>query len=135
MNTEHETRDADVGTLFLIAIIVFLAGALICLGVWVLLRSLQVRERARETAAPRSATATAFPSPQLEPQPGLELATVRAEEDARLHSYGWIEKDKGLVHIPIERAMDLIVARGLPDVGAGQTRLQLMQSRPSQDRQ
>ena len=30
----------------------------------------------------------------------------------RLASYGWVDRDKGLVHIPIERAIDLYLERG-----------------------
>ena len=28
----------------------------------------------------------------------------------RLHSYGWVDKQKGLVHIPIDKAIDQVVA-------------------------
>jgi topoisomerase IA-like protein len=31
-----------------------------------------------------------------------------------LESYGWVDKDKGVVRIPIEEAMRLIAERGLP---------------------
>src|SRR5208282_5249649 len=31
-----------------------------------------------------------------------------------LHSYGWVDEKAGTVRIPIERAMDLLVQRGLP---------------------
>jgi hypothetical protein len=31
----------------------------------------------------------------------------RAEKLRRLQSYGWVDQQKGLVHIPIERAMEL----------------------------
>jgi hypothetical protein len=42
------------------------------------------------------------------------LAEFRKTEDALLSSYGWVEKDKGLVRIPIDEAMRLVVERGLP---------------------
>jgi hypothetical protein len=42
------------------------------------------------------------------------MATRRAEEEAWFHSYGWLDKDAGLVRIPIDRAMSLIAERGLP---------------------
>jgi hypothetical protein len=38
------------------------------------------------------------------------LKTLREEADKALTSYGWIDKTKGLAHIPIERAMELTVA-------------------------
>jgi hypothetical protein len=38
------------------------------------------------------------------------LKTLREETDKALTTYGWIDKNKGLAHIPIERAMELTVA-------------------------
>jgi hypothetical protein len=61
------------------------------------------------------------------------LANLRAAEEADLDSYGWIDRNSGTVHIPIDRAMQLLLQRGLPDVGAGQTPLSLMQARPAEN--
>jgi len=36
------------------------------------------------------------------------------EEDQKLATYDWVDQDAGKVRIPIDRAMDLIVQRGLP---------------------
>ena len=38
------------------------------------------------------------------------LKTLREEADKSLTTYGWIDKTKGLAHIPIERAMEVTVA-------------------------
>ena len=38
------------------------------------------------------------------------LKTVREEADKALTSYGWIDKNKGVARVPIERAMELTVA-------------------------
>ncbi len=38
------------------------------------------------------------------------LKTLREEADKTLTTYGWIDKNKGLAHVPIERAMELTVA-------------------------
>jgi hypothetical protein len=35
-------------------------------------------------------------------------------EEKSLYSYGWVDEKAGIVRIPIERAMDLLVQRGLP---------------------
>jgi len=35
-------------------------------------------------------------------------------EEKALYTYGWVDEKAGTVHIPIERAMDLLVQRGLP---------------------
>ena len=38
------------------------------------------------------------------------LKTLREEADKALSTYGWIDKNKDVAHIPIERAMELTVA-------------------------
>ena len=55
-----------------------------------------------------------FPEPQLEIDERTELNKVRLYEEDRLSTYDYIDKDAGTVHIPIDRAMDLLVQRGLP---------------------
>ena len=37
-----------------------------------------------------------------------DLRSLRAREDGELHSYGYVDKTRGVVRIPIERAMDLL---------------------------
>jgi len=39
-----------------------------------------------------------------------KLKTAREEDAKALTTYGWIDKNKGAVRIPIERAMELTVA-------------------------
>jgi hypothetical protein len=55
-----------------------------------------------------------FPAPQLEVNERTELNDIRLREEDTLSTYGWVDKDAGKVHIPIDRAMDLLVERGLP---------------------
>jgi hypothetical protein len=57
---------------------------------------------------------SAFPSPKLEEDERGQLDDIRRNEDKTLYSYGWVDEKAGTVHIPIERAMDLLVQRGLP---------------------
>jgi hypothetical protein len=128
MNASHEQRDADVTSLFFLAIVLLLAVTLVCFGIGGLMHFLAKKQSSHEVA-PARPSAGAFPLPRLETQPAIELKKVRSTEEARLNSYGWIDRNVGSVHIPIERAIELIISRGLPEVGAGQTSLQLMRSR------
>ncbi len=41
-------------------------------------------------------------------------AVFRAQEHEVLTTYGWMDKNAGVVRIPIERAKDLLIERGLP---------------------
>lgn len=54
-----------------------------------------------------------FPAPQLETDERTELNDVRLREENILSTYGWVDQKSGVVHIPIDRAMDLLVERGL----------------------
>jgi hypothetical protein len=54
------------------------------------------------------------PGPQLQTNPAADLNRFRAEEEKRLHGYYWTDREKGLVHIPIEQAMKNLAASGIP---------------------
>jgi hypothetical protein len=55
-----------------------------------------------------------FPEPRLEDDERTELNSFRYAEEEKLNSYGWVDQNAGTVHIPIERAMELVAQRGLP---------------------
>jgi len=57
---------------------------------------------------------TAFPDPRLEEDERGQLNGIRTAEESALYSYGWVDQQAGTVRIPIDRAMDLLVERGLP---------------------
>lgn len=59
------------------------------------------------------------PAPLLQVDPRSDLAAFRNEESARLNSYGWVDRSKGVVHIPIARAMAEIVDKGIPGFPKG----------------
>lgn len=66
-----------------------------------------------EMAAP---PATSPPAPVLQPDPVADLHQMRAQEDQILQGYAWIDQRSSKVRIPIARAMQLLVQRGLPNV-------------------
>jgi len=37
------------------------------------------------------------------------LQALRAKQDAQLHAYGWVDQKNGIVQLPIDRAMELVV--------------------------
>ena len=58
------------------------------------------------------------PPPLLQTGPPLDLRTFRDQEDGILRSYGWVDKEKDVVRIPIEEAMRLVVSRGVGPLAA-----------------
>jgi len=56
-----------------------------------------------------------FPTPRLQTDDGnQDIADLHAREDILLGNYSWVDRSKGKVRIPIERAMELLAQRGLP---------------------
>ncbi|HUO33163.1 MAG TPA: hypothetical protein VMU80_28370 [Bryobacteraceae bacterium] len=54
------------------------------------------------------------PEPRLQPNPSRDMREMRATEDQMMNQYAWVDPDKGIVRIPVARAIDLTVQRGLP---------------------
>jgi hypothetical protein len=55
---------------------------------------------------------TPFAKPQLQTNDVKDLAKLQAEQRGRLGGYRWVDRDNGVIAIPIEEAMKRIVARG-----------------------
>lgn len=73
-----------------------------------------VKSGEKDTRRARMGDEKKFPQPRLEMNERTELGGFRAREEQLLHSYGWIDEKAGTVRIPIGRAMELTVQRGLP---------------------
>ena len=50
------------------------------------------------------------PEPRLQVTPVQDLASIRKTENETLNSYGWVDREKGMVRIPISRAMEIVAA-------------------------
>lgn len=61
------------------------------------------------------------PGPQLQVNAHEDLNDYIQEQQQTLDSYGWIDQSAGVVRIPIDRAMDLVLQKGLPARAAGAT--------------
>ena len=57
-----------------------------------------------------------FPPPNTPYDPKAYLAEFRARERKALTTYGWVDREKGIAHVPIDRALDILAERGLPKV-------------------
>jgi hypothetical protein len=54
------------------------------------------------------------PPPRLQSYPFQDIKSLRQEEERFLRGYGWVDESAGTVRIPIEHAMDMLAAQGLP---------------------
>ena len=63
---------------------------------------------------PPASPAARFPQPQLQANAAADQAKARAEEEELLNTYGWVDRQAGVVHLPIDRAMQMIAEHGVP---------------------
>jgi len=114
----YEKTDADAGDTYRAGLYILgtmMVTALVVVPMYRFLGRREAREQAPAAtvlkADPKAAPA-AFPR-LVTAEPAV-LAEFRAQEDAFLTSYGWVEKDKGVTRMPIEVAMKFVAERGLP---------------------
>jgi hypothetical protein len=127
-NNGYEHQDMGPGSIFYFLLALAVGIALSLVGLRGLYTYLDHREKAGQPAVNPLITnvpadtrhiasgypQTAFPSPKLEEDERGQLNGILLKEERTLYSYGWVDEKAGTIHIPIERAMDLIVERGLP---------------------
>jgi hypothetical protein len=101
-------------------IIIFGAGMVIAVAVSMLvtgwLTNFWRDERLAKEAPPSPVTIGSHlpPEPRLQVNAPLDLQHWRAQEDSILTNYDWVDRNNGIVRIPIDRAMELIARRGVP---------------------
>jgi hypothetical protein len=113
----HETSDVNVAAIFGFGAGLVALLAVVALTVWTFLAYLSVRADRREPPAPPLAAEKGEalpPEPRLQTNPREDLRQLRAAEDAMLNSYQWVDRNAGIVRIPIDEAIRLTLERGLP---------------------
>ena len=99
-------------------VVVILLCAVSMILVVVLFRGLekgayQRDEKAEAEAGLERPSDAPAPAPRLQVYPVAHWQGFQASERQRLASYGWMDRSSGAVHIPIERAMELVAERGV----------------------
>ena len=64
------------------------------------------------------------PEPRLQISPRDDWTAMIEREQAILNSFGWVDRSRGIVRIPVEREMESIAQRGFPATrpAGGQTK-------------
>jgi len=111
----HEVTDVPlagitrVATLSLVIVGIIMAAIY---GMWGIYAS---RLRQQDTPPPPMADkayGSRLPQmPRLQSAPSIDLAAYRRAQREKLSTYGWVDKGGGVVHIPIDRAIELMAER------------------------
>ncbi len=113
----HETSDVSIRGIVRFGIGLGVGTILAALGMWMLFRVLERRERRVDVPVPPMVAAglrRTPPEPRLEADPLEPRRRMQAREEAALTTYGWVDRGAGVARIPIDRAMELLVQNGLP---------------------
>ena len=103
-----------VGFSLVLTVVAVISAALMAALFWRLNATAERRDERISAAA-----GLELREPGLPPLPRLQVYPVRHWKDfqtaerERLGSYGWMDRSTGAVHIPIDRAMELIAERGV----------------------
>jgi len=102
-------------------LVILFGTTIVCqILMWGLFRLFESQATRDDVArAPLSAPAgTLAPPPNLLTDEPANLTRFREQEDHVLSTYGWMDRNAGIVRIPIDRAKALLLERGLPVRGA-----------------
>jgi len=116
-DVSHEHSDVNIRAILGFGAALLVVGVVVHLLIYVLFGYFDSRENAKVPAQyPLAATQEGRepPEPRLQTDPRQDLADLRAKEDEALASYGWVDKNAGVVRIPIDAAVKLTLQRGLP---------------------
>jgi hypothetical protein len=114
----HETTDASPATLGLFALALSLMVVIVLLFLTWLFSQFEAEAKRADKPQTPLAENEPPPPPRLEVDPGADLARVRSAEQKALTTYGWIDREqgeRGVVRLPINRAIALLAERGLPE--------------------
>lgn len=139
--THHERSDVNVRALLWFCVIFVVFSAVTHLALWLMFRFFvqlergNVRPQLTELARPASASIPT--DPRLQPFPSrdqrgsvvdptrntpvTDMDVMLADQNGKLSTYGYVDRGKGVVRIPIEEAKKIALQRNLFPVNTGAT--------------
>ena len=114
-NSGYETTDADVkplaqtGAFIAVLVIASFVGMIVLFRVFAYYQPLF-----DDPVPPLIENRIASDAPRLQVDPPKQKFELAQSETATLNSYGWIDEQVKVVHIPIERTIDLVSEGKMP---------------------
>jgi hypothetical protein len=117
----HEERDMNVNAVALFAVSLVVTLVIVHYLAVAMFHHLASQPSKYPPPSPLTASREEFAGPRLLVDQALEMKKFRMAEESLLDSYDWVDRDHGIVRIPIDRAIELLAQRGIPtnDVGPG----------------
>ncbi|MGH9686556.1 MAG: hypothetical protein ACRD5K_05640 [Candidatus Acidiferrales bacterium] len=114
----YEKRDANIGSLLQFG---FWLAVVIVVTLVVMAWAFNYFSRIAPLGPPAAPSAVANPNsrevpagPMVQAHPHQDLVDFCQQQEREVNTYGWVDRQAGVVRVPIGRAMDLVLAQGLP---------------------
>jgi hypothetical protein len=114
----HETSDANIRNLIIFGVglsLLVVAGLLVS---GIVFHYFVSHQGLGPPASPFENVRMLPPEPRLQVTAPKDLKQYKAAQDEILNGYGWVDQKAGIVRIPIDQAMDILLQKGLPVRGA-----------------
>jgi hypothetical protein len=107
---EHEVQEVNLRALatFAVALTVVVSTIAVLLW-WAVGTWTDEPPRLQPAIEPALVTPQTGPGPGIEPFPVAERATLVAPAAENISTYGWVDRENGIVHIPVEEAMQQLI--------------------------
>lgn len=111
----HELKDAKIQPLVTLTIALggLIVVSFIAMAALMFVAGVTVNQTGNTLSDDEVTQLQVPPAPRLEQNPRLDTDAIVEEANARLEHFGWVDEQAGTAHIPIERAMELLVERGI----------------------
>ncbi len=115
-NYEHTDIEPSVAWKFAawLAVGMLLSGGIVYGTFWLFEAREQASNQAAQTFPLAVGQERVPPAPRLQTQPFKDVYLLRQHETEQLTTYGWVDKSTGAVRMPIDRAMQMMMERGMP---------------------
>jgi hypothetical protein len=116
----YETSDVSLPTLVKWIIFLFMFIGITSVVTWLIYLIFVPGVKNNDQTSASTVNKLGPDQPALQVHPRIDLKEFRAEEEAKLDKYGWVDKNAGTVHIPVDTMIEKIAASGtLPKADPG----------------
>lgn len=111
----HEESRVELKPIIIFGIVLVVVTAFAFASMGFMLDFLQLNQARKDVPLSSLANPQALPpAPRLQVSPGQDLKQARKTEASVLQSYHWVDKEAGIVGLPIEQAITILAEKGLP---------------------
>ena len=111
MSQTHEKTDMNPVYVAYFAAGLVVVAVLVQLGLWWMFHQFEQAQARRESPPALVQAPAPAPEPRLQISPQEDLDQMLHQENEVLSTYGWIDRERGIARIPIDRAMQLFLEK------------------------